>query len=90
MNILDNVIILSLIIISFISGMKLSDKYHFQAERDKEYALRLQNARIQANDYAVYMSPQPKKRQPLGARFEDKLHSNGRATQQISPDKPIA
>ena len=79
MHILDNVIIVSIIVSAFIAGMKISDRYHFKAQQHEEYALRLQNARIQSGDYAAYVAPPG----PLGQEFETRLKENGRATQQI-------
>lgn len=84
MNIIDNIIILLLIISAFISGMKISDRYHREAQQHEEYALRLQNARIQSGDYAAYVAPPG----PLGQEFETRLKQNGRATQQIGKRQP--
>ena len=92
MNILDNFLIIAIHVICFYAGMKISDKYHREEQQRVDYELRLMQARLRANDYAVYVPQRPikTKRMPIGAPFEDRLKTEGRATQQISPTKPIA
>lgn len=48
MNIVDNFIIISLIILAFVAGMKLSDRYYRKAEQDKKDALERQFLRLRA------------------------------------------
>lgn len=70
--------------------MKISDRYHYKAQVHEEYALRLQNARIQSGDYAAYVAPPSKTEYmaPLGQEFETRLKENGSATQQIRKNIP--
>ena len=90
MNILDNFLILAIHIACFIAGMRLADKHHRQEQRRVDYELRCFNARMMAGDYNIYPQPAPSKRYPMGQPFIDRLHTNGRATQQISKDKPVS
>lgn len=48
MNIVDNFIIISLIVLAFVAGMKLSDRYHRKAEQDTKDALEKQFLRLRA------------------------------------------
>lgn len=83
MRIIDNVIILLLIVIAFVSGKKISDGYHNDQIRELEYQLRL----IAAEKGVGYVAPPVKKKfVPIGQPFMDRLKENGRATQQISPN----
>lgn len=88
MQILDNLIIICLVALSFFAGVRLADKYHREEKQQVEREVRLAQARMLANDYAPYVAPV--KRMPIGARFEERLRTNKRATQQISPEKPIS
>lgn len=91
MQILDNFLILAIHVACFIAGMKISDKYHDEKDRQVERQIRLTQARIRAGDFGVYVPPIERKyRQPIGARFADRLKTNGHATQQINADKPIS
>lgn len=91
MKILDNFIILAIHVICFISGMRLADKYHKEAQEHEQYALRLQQARKLAGDDTAYVAPPYRRRkQIIGQPFLDKLKDEGQAIQQISPEKPIA
>lgn len=91
MEILDNFLILALHVLCFIAGMKISDKYHHEKDQQVERQVRLAQARIRANDYAPYVAPVERKyKAPIGAPFVDRINQNGRATQQINPDKPIS
>ena len=87
MQILDNLIIVAIHVLCFWAGMHISDKYHREQEAKVDYEVRLAQARIQANDYSVYV---PRKRMPIGQPFLDRLKTNGHATQHISPEKTIA
>ena len=92
MNILDNFLIIAIHVLCFYAGMRISDKYHEQERQRVETEVRLANARFHANDYAVYVPPAPvkQKRMPIGQPFMDRVKQNGRATQQITSDKPIS
>lgn len=48
MQIIDNIIIVSLIILSFIAGMRLDNSYHMKALQDKKDALERQFVRLRA------------------------------------------
>jgi len=76
MNIVDNIIILALVIGSFVSGMKISDRYHSRIEENQRYYLRL-NA---AEKGVGYVAPP---QTPIGQPFMDRLKTNGRATQRL-------
>ena len=90
MQILDNFLIIAIHALCFWAGVKMADRYHDQEQRRVDYEVRLAQARMRANDYAVYVAPpEKKKRMPIGQPFADRLKANGRATQQISPEKPI-
>lgn len=52
MQILDNLIILSLIVLSFISGMCLANKYHMMASQEQKEALEKQFLRLKARSDA--------------------------------------
>lgn len=81
MRIIDNIIILLLIVIAFVSGKKISDSYHNDQIRELEYLLRLSAAEKGIG----YVAPPVKKKfVPIGQPFMDRLKENGRATQQIS------
>ena len=80
MQILDNIIILSLPVIAFIAGKIISDRYNDKIISELQYQLRL-NA---AKQGVGYVAPPVKKKVPIGQPFMDKLKENGRATQQIS------
>ena len=80
MQILDNIIILSLPILAFIAGKVLSDRYHERQIQELEYQLRL----YAAERGVGYVAPPPKKKYvPIGQPFMDKLKENGRATQAL-------
>lgn len=81
MQILDNIIILTLIVLAFIAGKHISDKYNADKIRELEYIIRL-NA---AEKGVGYIAPQPvRKYTPIGQEFMNKLRENGRATQKVS------
>lgn len=91
MQILDNFIILAIHVACFIAGLKLSDHYHEKAQARADYESRLAAARQEARDMRVYVSPERKtKPMPIGQAFIDKMQAEGRATQQINREKPIA
>lgn len=79
MGILDNVIILSLIVLSFISGKYISDSYHQKIEDELRYLIKLSVAK----EGVGYVAPPPKRRVPIGQDFMDRLKENGKAVQQI-------
>lgn len=67
MQIIDNLIIISLIVLSFIAGLKIDNRYHTNALADKKDALEKQFVRLRvradADDpcrpYGVPSFPQP-------------------------------
>lgn len=83
MNVLDNVIIVTLIVGAFAAGMKIADRYHNQAWREQVYALQKQYARLQtgcdADDpvqpYVPFSVPE---------EFANRLKSNRRAVMQVT------
>lgn len=79
---------LSLIVASFIAGLKLSTWYYRQAEEDKRYALERQFLRLRASaDADDPAGPYvPRRRIKLSPQFEEKLKTNGRATVSLGPD----
>lgn len=80
MQILDNIIILLLPVLTFIAGKKISDSYHENIIQHLEYQLRLNAAR----DGVGYVAPPVKKKLvPIGQPFMDKLKENGHATQSL-------
>lgn len=80
MQILDNIIILLLIVLSFIAGKRISDKYHKSQIDEMDYIIRLQAAEKGIG----YISPKPQKKYvPIGQPFMDKLNENGRAVQKL-------
>ena len=80
MQILDNVIILLLIVISFVAGKKMSDKQYGYIIDELRYQTRLTAAQRGVG----YVAPPAKqKRVPIGQPFMDKLKENGRAVQQF-------
>ena len=78
MQILNNIIILSLPVLAFIAGKHISDVYHEKIISIYDYHLRL----LSAEKGVGYVAP-PKV--PIGQPFMDKLHKEGRAVQQINP-----
>jgi len=83
MQILDNIIILALPMIAFFVGKHISDTYNASQIQQLEYQLRLSAAERGVG----YVAPPQKKRVPIGQPFMDRLKENGRAVQQISPNK---
>lgn len=80
MQILDNVIILSLPVLAFIAGKIISDRYHERQIQELEYQLRL----YAAERGVGYVAPPVKRKYvPIGQPFMDKLKENGRATQAL-------
>lgn len=81
MQILDNLIILLLLVLSFIAGKKISDKYNATVINELKYQIKL-NAAQHGVGYVA--QPAPKKVVPIGQPFMDKLAENGRAVQKIN------
>lgn len=80
MQMLDNFIILTLIVLAFIAGKKISDGYHDRQISELEYQLRL----YAAERGVGYVAPPARKKfVPIGQPFMDKLKENGRATQSL-------
>lgn len=90
MDVIDIVVVVGLCSACFFAGLRTSDRYHEEQNRQVSYEVRLAQARITAKDYAPYVAPPKKKRMPIGQPFLDKLKANGRATQQISKSKQIS
>ena len=88
MTAVDFAIVLILIILSFISGLKLSGYYHRKADAEREYALQKQYMRLRAgadadDPVAPYV---PRQRVILPPEFERKLKQNRRATVSLNPN----
>jgi len=80
MQILDNVLILSLPVIAFIAGKLISDRYHERQIQELEYQLRL----YAAERGVGYVAPPVRKKYvPIGQPFMDRLKENGHATQSL-------
>lgn len=95
MQILNNLIILTLIILSFIAGLRLDNYYHQKADLDRKEALEKQFVRLRAKADAddpvkPYGTPQIYQQipvlynqgdsdGPLNEAFMNELHTNGRA-----------
>ena len=80
MQIVDNIIILLLPVIAFISGKKISDSYNASVIDHLQYQLRL----YAAEKGIGYVAPPARKKYfPIGQPFMDKLKENGRATQTL-------
>lgn len=75
----ENLVILVLIVLSFISGKKISDSYNEKRISEIEYQLRL----MAAEKGVGYVVPPAPRSTPIGQPFMDKLKENGRATQRI-------
>lgn len=82
MQILDNFIILTLPVLAFIAGMKVSKSYYMDVIDYMMYLLRLNN--VKAGQYAP-PPPVPRRRRNanIGQYFMDRLHENGHATQRL-------
>lgn len=80
MRLLDNVIIITLIVMAFLAGKKISDGYHEKMINELLFQLRLKAA-----EHGVGYVPYPvsKKHNPIGQDFMDRLKETGRATQSI-------
>ena len=79
MQIIDNILILSLPVIAFFVGKHISDKYHEEIIANYDYQLRL----LAAEKGVGYIAPPKKER--IGQPFMNKLKEQGRAVQQINP-----
>lgn len=79
MQILDNIIILCLPVISFFVGKRISDSYSNARIQELQYQIRL----MAAEKGIGYIQTPVMKRVPIGQNFMDKLKENGRATQRI-------
>lgn len=83
MQILDNLIILTLPVLAFIAGKIVSDNYNDKIISYLQYQIRL----LSAKEGVGYVAPPAKKYVPIGQPFMDKLKEQGRAIQQIRSDK---
>lgn len=80
MQILDNIIILTLIVLAFIAGKVISDRYNERQIQELEYQLRL----FAAEKGIGYIAPPTKKKLvPIGQPFMDRLKETGHATQAL-------
>ena len=77
---IDNVVILMLIVLSFIAGKKISDKYNDRIIQELQFQIRKHEAQ---NGIGYVARPIPKQHVPLGQEFMDRLKTNGRATQAL-------
>lgn len=80
MQILDNLIIIILFVVAFYAGKKTSDNYNANVIEELRYIIRL-NAAKEGVGYVA--PPVHRRRNTIGQEFMDKLHQNGKATQQI-------
>ena len=78
MQIIDNIIILLLPVIALIAGKKISDSYNEKIISELNFQLRLKSA-----EKGVGYVPLPKKNNPIGQEFMDRLRENGMAVQTI-------
>lgn len=84
MQILDNIIILTLPVLAFIAGKKIADRYNANIIEELRYLLRL-NAAQHGVGYVA--PPQKARRVTVGQPFMDRLKETGHAVQQFSPEK---
>lgn len=81
MQILDNLIILSLPILAFIAGMKLERAHNEDTIDSLLYLVRLHNT--PTGQYLPPYQPKRRRRANIGQKFMDVLHANGRATTRL-------
>lgn len=83
MQLLDNIIILLLPVISFAIGKRIADKY----KQEQIDILTDEIKRISFSNGIGYLPQQQpaKKYVPIGQPFMDRLQEFGKATQKISP-----
>lgn len=80
MQMLDNSIILTLIVLAFIAGHRMAGKYYKDILAHHEYTEKL----LSADKGLGYIAPpEASKTMPIGQPFMDKLKENGRATQAL-------
>ena len=80
---------LILIILSFISGLKLSDHYHKVSDAEKKYALEKQYLRLKAGMDAddimqPYVAPPDKRNFTVPSEFINRLQTTGNASMRIT------
>lgn len=73
---------------SFFCGVRLSDRYHEQKEREIRNALQKQFVRLKAgvdSDDPVqpYVAPEPEKKYSVSHEFIRRLRTNGSATEAV-------
>ena len=77
---IDNIVILSLLVLSFMAGKKISDSYNDRIIRELQFQIR-------KNDIEKGIGYIPhhieKRKDPIGQEFMDRMRKNGRATQAI-------
>lgn len=79
MQIIDNIIILSLPILAFLFGKYVSDSYNNKIIDNLDEQLRVKSI----EQGIGYVAPPTKKIIPIGQDFMDRLKENGHAVQQI-------
>ena len=84
---LNNFIIISLIVLSFITGLKISDRYHEHMNQTLWYFIRYPNY-DEGVGYVPPPQPESRRRPVLGREFYDKLKKDGKAVQQITTPSP--
>ena len=77
---IESLVCLILIVVSFMSGKMISDRYNERTISELQYQLRLEAAR----NGVGYVAPPVKKKVPIGQPFMDKLKEEGRAIQKFS------
>lgn len=87
MQILDNLIIITLIVSAFIAGMKLDKSYRIEAQREKKEALERQFVRLRVKADAddpckPYVAPQCQN-WPISEAFMNELKTTGKAKTTI-------
>ena len=84
---IDNIVILSLIVLSFLAGKKISDSYNNRIIQELQFQIRKNDIEKGIGYVPRYVE---EKKDLIGQDFMDKMRRNGRATQAIrtSPSTP--
>jgi len=79
MQMIDNIVIISLIVLAFVAGKTISDRYHEKIIAELEFMLR----RTDIEKGIGYVPPVQRTYNPIGTEFMDRLKKNGHATQAL-------